>query len=260
MARKIESKLLRSRIFMKKLDQASMEDGELSLKLSSRRSRRLASSGHPFLADLGEVGGNGLSPIAEPEDVEEDAINVQRVSSSSSGAPRFYSQICSSSSDLPLTEEAMELLVSLVNRESELSLDLTGKGAWVAGNFTGATPPVLLSVPASATASGELLKMMNEGDDEVLGAVEAPATASRVSSSPFPLPAVIDEVGQQPIDLVSPLFPTVVAIGGHGNGGVVREEARAPPVAREALRPQPTDGLRHPPSSPVVPVSGVDGG
>ncbi|GAB2271167.1 hypothetical protein Dimus_006011 [Dionaea muscipula] len=42
--------------------------------------------------------------------------------------------------------------------------------------------------------------------------------------------------------------------------GVVSEEARVPQVARGALRPQPTDGLRQPPLSPVVPVSGVDGG
>ncbi|GAB2268463.1 hypothetical protein Dimus_003421 [Dionaea muscipula] len=223
--------------------------------------------------DLGEVGGNGLSLIAQPEDVEggveegkepeyveEDEVNVQRVSSSLIEASRFCSQIGSSSSDFPLTEEARELPVGLVHREPDLSLDLTGKGARVAGNFTGATPPVLLSVPASAAASGELLTMMNEGDDGVMGAGEAPAIASLVSSIPCPLPAVIDEVGQQPIDLVSPLIPTVGAVGGHGDGGVVSEEARAPPVARVALRTQPTDGLGHPPSSPVVPVSGVDGG
>ncbi|GAB2302384.1 hypothetical protein Dimus_036398 [Dionaea muscipula] len=43
-------------------------------------------------------------------------------------------------------------------------------------------------------------------------------------------------------------------------GGWVREEARVSPVVREALRSQPTDGLRQPPSSPVVPVSGVESG
>ncbi|GAB2302050.1 hypothetical protein Dimus_036074 [Dionaea muscipula] len=102
--------------------------------------------------------------------------------------------------------------------------------------------------------------MMNEGDDGDMGVGEAPAIASLVSSIPCPLPAVIDEVGQQPIDLVSPLIPTVGAVGGHGDGGVVSEEARAPLVARVALRPQPTDGLGQPPSSLVVPVSGVDGG
>ncbi|GAB2288109.1 hypothetical protein Dimus_022453, partial [Dionaea muscipula] len=37
--------------------------------------------------------------------------------------------------------------------------------------------------------------------------------------------------------------------------GFVREEVRVSPKAREALRPQPTDGLWQPPLSPVKPVS-----
>ncbi|GAB2302468.1 hypothetical protein Dimus_036478 [Dionaea muscipula] len=44
------------------------------------------------------------------------------------------------------------------------------------------------------------------------------------------------------------------------DGGLVSEEARVSPVAREAMRSQPTDGLRQPPSSPVVPVSGAERG
>ncbi|GAB2288125.1 hypothetical protein Dimus_022469 [Dionaea muscipula] len=43
-------------------------------------------------------------------------------------------------------------------------------------------------------------------------------------------------------------------------GGMVSEECRALPVARGALRPQPTDGLRQPFSSPVEPVNVVAGG
>ncbi|GAB2268466.1 hypothetical protein Dimus_003423 [Dionaea muscipula] len=43
-------------------------------------------------------------------------------------------------------------------------------------------------------------------------------------------------------------------------GGMVSEEGRALPVARGALRPQPTDGLWRPLSSPVEPVSAVAGG
>ncbi|GAB2299479.1 hypothetical protein Dimus_033546 [Dionaea muscipula] len=37
--------------------------------------------------------------------------------------------------------------------------------------------------------------------------------------------------------------------------GLVREEVRVSSMAREALRPQPTDGLWRPPSSPMEPVS-----
>ncbi|GAB2278817.1 hypothetical protein Dimus_013491 [Dionaea muscipula] len=42
--------------------------------------------------------------------------------------------------------------------------------------------------------------------------------------------------------------------------GTVSEEGRVSPVAREALRPQPADGLRQPPSSLVDPVISVEGG
>ncbi|GAB2302322.1 hypothetical protein Dimus_036336, partial [Dionaea muscipula] len=42
--------------------------------------------------------------------------------------------------------------------------------------------------------------------------------------------------------------------------GLVSEEVRVLPMAREALRPQPTDGLRQPPSSSMKPVIGVEGG
>ncbi|GAB2288118.1 hypothetical protein Dimus_022462 [Dionaea muscipula] len=47
---------------------------------------------------------------------------------------------------------------------------------------------------------------------------------------------------------------------GSVGGGKVSEEGRVLPMAREALRPQPTDGLRQPSSAPVVAVSVVEGG
>ncbi|GAB2266109.1 hypothetical protein Dimus_001133, partial [Dionaea muscipula] len=43
-------------------------------------------------------------------------------------------------------------------------------------------------------------------------------------------------------------LPCVAAIVG---GGLVREEVQSSPLARGAVRPQPTDGLRQPPLSPV---------
>ncbi|GAB2288115.1 hypothetical protein Dimus_022459 [Dionaea muscipula] len=43
-------------------------------------------------------------------------------------------------------------------------------------------------------------------------------------------------------------------------GGMVSEEGRVLPMAREALRPQPTNGLRQPSSAPVEPVSVVEDG
>ncbi|GAB2288126.1 hypothetical protein Dimus_022470 [Dionaea muscipula] len=60
--------------------------------------------------------------------------------------------------------------------------------------------------------------------------------------------------------IVGSLPPLCGGIVGMSVDGLVREEARVAPVVREALRSQPTDGLRQPPSSPVVPASGPEGG
>ncbi|GAB2276080.1 hypothetical protein Dimus_010819, partial [Dionaea muscipula] len=56
-----------------------------------------------------------------------------------------------------------------------------------------------------------------------------------------------------------PMLPLSYGNVGMGDGGLVSEEARVSPVAREAMRSQSTDGLRQPPSSSVVLVSGVEG-
>ncbi|GAB2302599.1 hypothetical protein Dimus_036602 [Dionaea muscipula] len=89
-ARKKESVFFRSRICLKKLNQASMEDAELASKMGSRRSRRLASSGPPIFSDLGKDGGARLSTISENEGLEGvpaaivgDAVGVQTESTPS---------------------------------------------------------------------------------------------------------------------------------------------------------------------------------
>ncbi|GAB2283822.1 hypothetical protein Dimus_018309 [Dionaea muscipula] len=56
------------------------------------------------------------------------------------------------------------------------------------------------------------------------------------------------------------LFPRLSDVGDSCGGGTVSEEGRVLPVTRGALRPQPADGLRQPLSSPVEPVSVVEGG
>ncbi|GAB2278843.1 hypothetical protein Dimus_013517, partial [Dionaea muscipula] len=55
-------------------------------------------------------------------------------------------------------------------------------------------------------------------------------------------------------------IPSIGVSTGRVGDGLVSEVGRVSPVAREALRPQPTDGLRQPPSSPVDPVIGTEGG
>ncbi|GAB2283823.1 hypothetical protein Dimus_018310, partial [Dionaea muscipula] len=71
-------------------------------------------------------------------------------------------------------------------------------------------------------------------------------------------------VGRNNLWAVSPLcessFPFFGGSVGRVGDGLVSEEGRVSPVAREALRPQPADGLRQPPSSPVDPVIGAESG
>ncbi|GAB2290442.1 hypothetical protein Dimus_024721 [Dionaea muscipula] len=83
--------------------------------------------------------------------------------------------------------------------------------------------------------------------------------------SHFPTSSIDDGIeGVQPMAIpmlraTTMLFGSRVSVSLDG-GGMVSEEGRVLPVAREALRPQPTDGLRQPSSVPVEPVSGVSGG
>ncbi|GAB2281338.1 hypothetical protein Dimus_015934 [Dionaea muscipula] len=55
-------------------------------------------------------------------------------------------------------------------------------------------------------------------------------------------------------------LPYVDIVDGRLGAGMVSEEGRVLPVAREALRPQPTDGLRQPSSSSVEPARVVESG
>ncbi|GAB2290421.1 hypothetical protein Dimus_024699 [Dionaea muscipula] len=72
---------------------------------------------------------------------------------------------------------------------------------------------------------------------------------------------VVQAVAASPLVVVGSNMPTVgapcsvqVSPLSMGDGGLVREEAQVSPMAREALRSQPTDGLRHAPSSPAEPA------
>ncbi|GAB2303407.1 hypothetical protein Dimus_037398, partial [Dionaea muscipula] len=55
-------------------------------------------------------------------------------------------------------------------------------------------------------------------------------------------------------------YPLLGGSVGRFGDGSVSKEGRVSSVARESLSPQPADGLRQPPSSPVDPVIGAEGG
>ncbi|GAB2278829.1 hypothetical protein Dimus_013503 [Dionaea muscipula] len=112
-------------------------------------------------------------------------------------------------------------------------------------------------------------------EDAAVDAVDCGGQTLLVNaSSPFPGVSVVQNVGSGSLGEsravaaspnggpLLPLFATVdIDIGGMENvGGLVREEDRVSPVVREALRSQPSDGLRQSPSSSVLPVSGAESG
>ncbi|GAB2294999.1 hypothetical protein Dimus_029187 [Dionaea muscipula] len=107
-------------------------------------------------------------------------------------------------------------------------------------------------------ADGSRLGMMKVDDSVDLGSAvcgnSQHFSATVCSLSPFCAPDVRQQLCDGCADFGS------LEGGGHAEGGMVSEEARAPPVVREAMRPQPTDGLRQSPLPPVLPVSGADGG
>ncbi|GAB2296343.1 hypothetical protein Dimus_030466 [Dionaea muscipula] len=110
--------------------------------------------------------------------------------------------------------------------------------------------PALLASCGDAFVDGSLVQM-----DVQIAAPSLLQVDHLVVGSDNPLAVGIDmPVAGVPILNVNPL------LSGHNNGGgLVSEEGQVLPVAREALRPQPTDGLRQPSSAPVEPVSGVEG-
>ncbi|GAB2273150.1 hypothetical protein Dimus_007955, partial [Dionaea muscipula] len=92
------------------------------------------------------------------------------------------------------------------------------------------------------------------GDLEVADAIEE--WAARSTFSPVMCPSPLSLTA-----MICPSFLSDVDVASRGGeGGLVREEGRAPPVAKEALRPQPTDGLRQlpRPSEESLPVSEVE--
>ncbi|GAB2292517.1 hypothetical protein Dimus_026753 [Dionaea muscipula] len=93
-----------------------------------------------------------------------------------------------------------------------------------------------------------------------LGEFSVVAECVPPAQSVHPTDAVIPDSSPHDVIFSHSLAPLLVAdLCRNDGGGMVREEGRAPPVAKEAVRPQPTDGLRQLPrsSGESLPVSEV---
>ncbi|GAB2275914.1 hypothetical protein Dimus_010660, partial [Dionaea muscipula] len=107
------------------------------------------------------------------------------------------------------------------------------------------------AVPLGSDEAGGSFAGGRDVDGGVLDVDLQPLPNSRLRASSFCAGSNLPETA---MPVWHPLIPPIVGSG----GGTVSEEVRVLPVVREAMRPQPTDGLRQPSSAPVEPVSVVE--
>ncbi|GAB2270700.1 hypothetical protein Dimus_005571 [Dionaea muscipula] len=130
------------------------------------------------------------------------------------------------------------------------------------GEDDGAGGGVVLSAAAQRGALGDVPVASSDAIDVARMSSVVPEAVLRIGAepeNPVLLPSSSLSVGGQgPADAESKLGAATWLYGpislGVVGGGMVSEEGRVLPMAREALRPQPTDGLRQPSSAPVEPV------
>ncbi|GAB2278813.1 hypothetical protein Dimus_013487 [Dionaea muscipula] len=135
------------------------------------------------------------------------------------------------------------LLVGLGRVSSEIAMEVPVPIACCEeGQVCCASSPLLPDLAAKAFHLGAVLSASGDGGDAVGVTQQIPCVLVR-SQSPSLLAETVVNILQVP-DVE----------GGVVGGGMVSEEGQVSPVAREALRLQPADGLRQPPLSPVEPV------
>ncbi|GAB2270696.1 hypothetical protein Dimus_005567 [Dionaea muscipula] len=102
-----------------------------------------------------------------------------------------------------------------------------------------------------------LVNLMLQPDSLVIGS-DKPTVSVPCSDAVLPLPGgLVHRAATLPSGSV---HREASLLDGRVSRGSVSEEGRVLPVAKEALRPQPTDGLRQRSSTPVEPMSAVEGG
>ncbi|GAB2303046.1 hypothetical protein Dimus_037038 [Dionaea muscipula] len=215
-----------------------------------------------------------LSPILEP-----DGVLVASVSPDSGSpplSPTAAVRLCQASMDA--SEPAM-----VSPHDSLLDEDGCGLCAGVDGVMAVIRSEVDEAVPRVAQASMDGVELehgiVSGGSGAASGARRSTMASAEglchfgelLNSHHLTLSIDASAVGGGPVsgDLQNVNFAKSGAVSvhpkhsefvGHCGGGAVSEEARFLPGTRGAMRPQPTDGLRQPLSSPVEPVSVVEGG
>ncbi|GAB2268500.1 hypothetical protein Dimus_003457, partial [Dionaea muscipula] len=234
-ARKKASGLLRSRLLMKKLTQATVEDGELREKLGCQRSSRLSPLVLPDSSDLDTSRGSGLSRIkefmvSEGEQDEEmgGVVRLQRGLPSPVRDSGLHSPMCPvPCSLLPMPVEVADGVAaqggvampedsgaggSVAGESQHPSIDLVSSNLPPLLADSLVVGPVILtsSVEASSVEDGELLTDSDIG--EVLEGSQSVALGATLR------PPSSDGRQQWPQTSAVTSFP--VAGVGHGSCGV----------------------------------------
>ncbi|GAB2302386.1 hypothetical protein Dimus_036400 [Dionaea muscipula] len=219
-----------------------------------------------------------LTNLVQEDIVTSECSNSATSSASSTISPTTAVLLCQESTAVVVLEEKRTILVrsEWVNSSSSPLLDGLSPVSGVrqgGGDAMGeaeqaiyTVSPLVSSQPESVhfpdsvplTMGEDLVSV--EGSDVVKIHRAAPLHAvagSGGSQSFIDVVGSHKQVGDWP--LFDSSFPMLGGSMGRVGDGLVSEEGRVSPVAREALRPQPADGLRQPPSFPVDPVISVEG-
>ncbi|GAB2270689.1 hypothetical protein Dimus_005560 [Dionaea muscipula] len=249
---KRESEFLHSRILLKRFNRAIAEDGKPPEKLGCRRYSRLSSYSPSSSSDLGSRVASKLSPVAEMVSSSPDVFSLsfpdgeQEVIDGLAGEHGGGAMVAGDVLSEPLI---MGRAVDGV--DDGKGFELLKKPSLIGGAAVGSTVTGC-EVQACSSSSTELPFLEDAG--ESTGQVDSTfADGGKLSV----VVASIAEAGVVlPVTVVSCVPLPTLSGGdvGFGDDGLVSEEGRVAPVAREALRPPPTDGLRHLPTSPVEPV------
>ncbi|GAB2273700.1 hypothetical protein Dimus_008481 [Dionaea muscipula] len=170
--------------------------------------------------------------------------------------------------DLILSSPCSSILGSTAMRCSDS--DVAGVGASECQATS--SPMVFIPLCSRSQRPPVLVCVEEKGNGMVGGGVEQPASVAigvggddsglevegGVGGDAMELPTetIFFILPKEPVCPILPCVHSLLASAVYTNAdGFVREEVRVSSTARGALRPQPTDGLWQPPSSPVEPVS-----
>ncbi|GAB2268469.1 hypothetical protein Dimus_003426, partial [Dionaea muscipula] len=219
---------------------ASATDGEFRVHLACRRSSRLS----PSISSTGEP----LSgPALDPEKACSPADGFV-----SEGASSLETEDCSDLGDCLVESVGGALTVGVELTASEVAMgDAMAVMSGVAQDCVPSSDDLQNTAMGAGGADAYAGSL---GEFSVVAITVPPAQPVIPSGVVIPGNCMsVPVLAPHDVILSHTLTPLLVDdLSRNDGGGMVREEGRDPPVAKEAVRPQPADGLRQLPRSSEV--------